>query len=103
MVGDFNESFSIKEIWKQAISVWWLKTSGSMALKFLQPFCYRKADPFQGPGVGSCLMLRNESPEETPALTKQETLLGRDIWARSSRVREPRTALPYGSQSQVLW
>ena len=36
-------------------------------------------------------------------LRKQETLLGRGAWVESSRVREPRrTALPRGSQSQVL-
>ena len=37
-------------------------------------------------------------------LTKQETSWGRGAWVESSRVREPRrTALPCGSQSQVLW
>ena len=44
--------------------------------------------------VGSCLTLRNESSEETHVLTKQEILLGRCAWVESSRVREPRTALP---------
>ena len=39
--------------------------------------CFRKADPFQGPRVGSCLTLRNELSEETRVLTKQETLLGK--------------------------
>ena len=36
-------------------------------------------------------------------LTKQEILLGKGTQVESSRVREPRrTALPHGSQSQVL-
>ena len=52
----------------------------------------------------SCLTVRNELSEETHALTKQKTLLGRGAWAESGRVREARrTALPCGSQSQVLW
>ena len=52
----------------------------------------------------SCLTLGNELSEETHILTKQETLLGRGTLVESSRVREPRrTALPCGSQSQVLW
>ena len=38
--------------------------------------CCRKADPFQGPKLGSCLTLRNELSEETHVLTKQESLLG---------------------------
>ena len=66
--------------------------------------CCRKGDSLQGLRVGFCLILRNELSEETYLLTKQETLLGRGVWAESSRVREPgRTALPRGSQSQVLW
>ena len=45
----------------------------------------------------------NELSKETHMLRKQETLLGRGAWVESSRVREPRrTALPRGSQSQVL-
>ena len=53
--------------------------------------------------MGSCLTLRDELSEETHVLTKQETLLGRGAQAESSRVRKPRTtALPHGSQSQVL-
>ena len=36
-------------------------------------------------------------------LTKQEILLGRDIWVESRRVREPRrTAVASGPQSQAL-
>ena len=54
--------------------------------------------------MGPCLTLGNELSEETHVLTKQETLLGRGARVESSRVREPRrTALPCGSQSQVLW
>ena len=63
--------------------------------------CCRKRDPFQGPKLGSCLMLRNELYEETHVLTKQEILLGNGTRVESSRVREPRrTALPCGSQSR---
>ena len=70
----------------------------------LQHFCCRKADPFQGPKLGSCLTLGNELSEKTHVLTKQEILLGKGTRVESSRVREPRrTALPHGSQSQVLW
>ena len=61
--------------------------------------CCRKRDPFQGPKLGSCLTLRNESSEETHVLTKQEILLGKGTRVESSRVRKPRrTALPRGSQ-----
>ena len=68
------------------------------------PFCCRKADPFQGLKLGSCLTLGNELSEETRVLTKQKTLLEKGTWVESSRVREPRrTALPHGSQSRVLW
>ena len=63
--------------------------------------CCRKGDPFQGPRVGSCLTLRNELSEETHMLPKQETLLGRGAWRESRRVREPRTALPRDSRSQL--
>ena len=56
--------------------------------------CCRKADPFQGPKLGSCLTLGNELSEETHVLTKQEILLGKGTWVENSRVREPRrTAL----------
>ena len=66
--------------------------------------CCRKWDPFQLPKLGSCLTLRNELSEETYVLTKQEILLRKGTGVESSRVREPRrTALPRGSQSQVLW
>ena len=65
--------------------------------------CYRKADSFQGPKLGSCLTLRNELSKETHVLTKQEILLGKGTQAASNRVREPRrTALPHGLQ-WVLW
>ena len=66
--------------------------------------CCRKADPFQGPKLGSCLTLGNELSKKTHVLTKQEILFGKGTQAESSRVREPRrTALPRGSQSRVLW
>ena len=64
-------------------------------------FCCRKADPFQGLKLGSCLTHGNEL---SYLLTKQEILLGKGTQGESSRVREPRrTALPRGSQSRVLW
>ena len=64
----------------------------------------QEGDPFQGPKLGSCLTLGNELSEETHVLTKQEILLGKGARVESSRVREPRrTALPRGSESQVLW
>ena len=67
-------------------------------------FCCRRADPFQGPKLGSCLTLGNELSKETHVLTKQEILLEKGTRVESSRVREPRrTALPRGSPSQVLW
>ena len=50
--------------------------------------CCRKEDPFQGPKLGSCLILGNELPEETYVLTKQEILLGKGTRVESSRVRE---------------
>ena len=66
--------------------------------------CCRKGDLFQGWKRGSCLTLRNELSKETHVLIKQEILLGKGTGVESSRVREPRrTALPHGSQSQVLW
>ena len=66
--------------------------------------CCKKEDPFQGPKLDSCLTLGNELSEETHVLTNQEILLGKGAWLESRRVREPRrTALPRGSQSQVLW
>ena len=66
--------------------------------------CCRKGDPFQGLRMGCCLTPGNELSKEKHVLTKQETLLGKDTWAETRRVREPcRTALSCGSQSQVLW
>ena len=52
--------------------------------------CCRKADPFQGPKLGSCLTLGNELSEETHVLAKQEILLGKGTRVESSRIREPR-------------
>ena len=56
------------------------------------------------PGHESGLLSKhkNELSQETHALTKQETLLGRAAQVERSRVREPRrTALPRGSRLQV--
>ena len=65
--------------------------------------CCRKADPFKGPKLDSCLTLGNELSKETHVLMKQENLLGTGIWVESSRVKEPRrTSLPIGSQCTVL-
>ena len=50
--------------------------------------CCRKADPFQGPKLGSCLTLGNELSEETHVLTKQEILMGKGTQVESRRVRE---------------
>ena len=72
--------------------------------RFLQKQCCIKGDLSQGQRVDSCLTLGNEPSGETPELIKHKTSLGRDSWAESWRVREPRsTALPCGSQSRVLW
>ena len=50
-----------------------------------------------GLAMGSCLTLGNEFSDETFLLTKQETVLARDAWAESRRVREPRrTVQPRG-------
>ena len=58
----------------------------------------------QGLKLGSRLTLGNELSEETHVLTKQEISLGKGTRVESRRLREPRrTALPRGSQSQVLW
>ena len=83
------EPLSLSFTWRGQISTW---------------NCCRKADPFQGLKLGSCLTLGNELSKETHVLTKQEILLGKGTRVGSSRVREPRrTALPRGSQSWVLW
>ena len=66
----------------------------------------QEGGPLSRPKIGpntNCLTLRNELSEETHVLTKQETLLGKGTWVESSRVREPRTALPRGLQSLILW
>ena len=81
-------------------------SGGNLYIVFLDlSFCCRKGDPFQGPKVGSCLTLGSELSEEIHVLIEQETLFGRDALVMSKRVKEPRTALPRGSQSQswVLW
>ena len=77
---------SFKKILFVVVLIQWLLLSSS--------WC-RKADPFQGPKLGSCLTLGNKLSEETHVLTKQEILLGKGARVESSRVREPRrTALP---------
>ena len=54
-------------------------------------------------GRGVLFNTRKWVVQETHVLTKQETLLGRGNWAERRKVREPnRTALPHGSQPQVL-
>ena len=64
----------------------------------------RKGNPFRDPKGSSCLTAGNELSEEIHTLTKQEILLGRGAQVKNGRVREPRrTALPLGSQSQLLW
>ena len=64
--------------------------------------CCRNGDSFQGPRTGSCLTLRNELSEETRVLKKQETV-GKGHRVERRTLREPRTALPHGSQPLVLW
>ena len=72
-----------------------------MSLSLSVSLCCRKADPFQGPKLGSGLTLGNELSKETHLLTKQEILLGKGTRVESSRVREPRrTALLCSSQSR---
>ena len=64
----------------------------------------QEGGPLPEPKTGLLSNTRNELSEETRVLTKQEILLGKGTRLESSRVREPRrTALPRGSQSQVLW
>ena len=60
----------------------------------------RKGTHFQGPRLGSFLILRNVLSEETRVRTKQESLLGRGTQAESCRLeKHRRAALPCGSQS----
>ena len=64
----------------------------------------RVGGPLPGPETGLLSKFRNGLSEETHVLTKQEILLGKGTRVESRRVRESRrTALPRGSQSQVLW
>ena len=66
--------------------------------------CCRKANPFQSPKLGSCLILRNELSKGTYVLTKQEILLGKGTGVESSRVKEPRRiALPLARSFQVFF
>ena len=64
--------------------------------------CCRKADPFQGPKLGSCLTLGNELSEETRVLTKQEILMGKGTRVEGSRVRKQRrTVLIENNNSSI--
>ena len=68
-----------------------------------QSFCCRKADPFQGPKLGSGLTLGKELSEETRA-DKARDFIGKGTQVESSRVRKTRrTTLPRGSQFLGLW
>ena len=51
--------------------------------------CCRKGDPFQGPKLDSCLILRKELSKETRA-DKARDFIGKGTQVESSRVREPR-------------
>ena len=51
--------------------------------------CCRKGDPFQGPKLDSCLILRKELSKETRA-DKARDFIGKGTRVESSRVREPR-------------
>ena len=65
-------------------------------------YCCRKADPFQGPKLGSCLTLGNELSEETRVLTKQEILMGKGTRVEGSRVRKQRrTVLIENNNSSI--
>ena len=61
--------------------------------------CCRKADPFQGLKLGSCLTLGNELSEETSVLTKQGILLGKGTCVESHRVRNPGELLCHQARS----
>ena len=66
-------------------------------------FCCRTGDPFQGPGVGSCLTLGNELSEQVHVMTEQKTFLGKGVQLEICRVREPRrTALHNVSRDMFL-
>ena len=63
----------------------------------------QEGGPLPGLKLGSCLTLGKELSEETRA-DKARDFIGKGTLVESSRVKEPRrTALPLGSQSQVLW
>ena len=53
--------------------------------------------------MDSCLTLGNELSEDKHTLTKKNDLIGKGCLGEGSRVRETRrTALPHGSQPQVV-
>ena len=60
--------------------------------------CCRKADPFQGLKLGSCLTLRSELSEETHVLTKQEILLGKGGKREGKGERSIKSLVPYQSE-----
>ena len=63
----------------------------------------QEGGPLPGLKLGSCLTLGKELSEETRA-DKARDFIGKGTLVESNRVKEPRrTALPLGSQSQVLW
>ena len=80
-----------------------MHVAGVVSLCMLQKTVCSKGDAFQGARVGSCLTLRNELFQKINVLTKQDTLLGSGTQVKSSKVREPRAALPCGLQCWVLW
>ena len=63
------EPLSLSFTWRGQISTW---------------NCCRKADPFQGLKLVSCLTLGNDLSKETHVLTKQEILLGKGTRVESS-------------------
>ena len=54
------------------------------SMGFSRQDCCRKADPFQGLKLGSCLTLGNELSEEIHVLKKQVILLGKGTRVESS-------------------
>ena len=66
--------------------------AGVVSLCMLQERVCRKGDAIQGPRVGSCLTFRNELFQMINVLTKSGSQM------KSSKVREPRAALPHGLQ-----
>ena len=76
--------------------------TSSQGMQVLLVQVLQEGGPCQGPKGGPCLAFRNELSEETHVLMKPEALLGRGTQVESSRLREPRTDLPRGSQSLCI-